>query len=253
MQGDLLVIDQENRLCVAYGIPTNVAASVSEQMIIVICSLTLAATFRVPIPALPSTEIRLFCAAKPATQSRRVTPEANRKIFSIAFVILLLDQLTKWIVVRTLRYGDEYVVIDGFFRFVHWGNTGAAWSLFRDNNHALLIVAIVAVIVLFLLRRHFGAELKLGQIALGCMFGGIIGNIIDRIRFDHVVDFIYFYVNRRSGAEIGFPAFNVADSGICIGVGLLFILSWQLDSDSGEVQPELAAESSESDSEPPAK
>ena len=195
----------------------------------------------------------MFSRAKFATQSRRVTPEANRRIFSLAFVILLLDQLTKWIVVRSLRYGDEYVVIDGFFRFVHWGNTGAAWSLFRDNNHALTIVALVAVVVLFLLRRHFGADLKLGQIALGCMFGGIIGNIIDRIRFDHVVDFIYFYVKRRSGSEIGFPAFNVADSGICVGVALLFILSWQLDTESPETPDPALAENAESDSESSAK
>lgn len=172
-----------------------------------------------------------------------MTPEANKRIFLIATVILILDQLTKEIVVRTLRYGGERVMIEDFFRFVHWGNTGAAWSLFRDNNVALLIVAIVAVVVLFLLRRHFGAETRLGQIALGLMFGGIIGNVIDRMRHDHVVDFIYFYVQRHSGKEIGFPAFNVADSAICVGVGLLFILSWQVESDAAKSLPSDPVES----------
>lgn len=161
-----------------------------------------------------------------------MTPEANKRIFVLAAVALVLDQITKEVVVRTLRYGGEYIVIEDFFRFVHWGNTGAAWSLFRDNNMALLVVAIIALIVLFLLRRHFGAETRLGQVALGLMFGGIVGNIIDRIRYDHVVDFIYFYVQRRSGQEIGFPAFNVADSAICVGVGLLFVLSWQADAEA---------------------
>lgn len=168
-------------------------------------------------------------------------PGADKRIFLVGLVTLLADQITKLIVVRTLRYGDEYVVLDGFFRFVHWGNTGAAWSLFRGNNHALSIVAIVAVFVLFLLRRHFGAETRLGQFALGLMFGGILGNIIDRLYYQHVVDFLYFYLYRRSGAELGFPAFNIADSAICVGVGLLFVLSWQLDTAAAPTKSEGVA------------
>ncbi|MGB0578549.1 MAG: signal peptidase II [Limisphaerales bacterium] len=164
----------------------------------------------------------------------RVTPDANKRIFLIAAIGLALDQLTKWIVIQTLPRGGEYMVIPEFFRFVHWGNTGAAWSMFRDNNYGLLIVAIIALVILFQLRRHFGAETKLGQFALGLMFGGIVGNIIDRIAHGHVVDFLYFYVKRRSGTEIGFPAFNVADSAICIGVGLLFVLSWHADESTAD-------------------
>jgi signal peptidase II len=156
-----------------------------------------------------------------------MSPESNRRIGLLALVILIADQVTKLIVVKTLPFGGEKVIIEGFFRFVHWGNTGAAWSMFSGNNHFLTGVAITALIVLFLMRKHFGAETRLGQIALGLMFGGIVGNIIDRIRIQHVVDFIYFYLNRRGGTEIGFPAFNVADSAICVGVVLLFILSWQ--------------------------
>jgi len=167
-----------------------------------------------------------------------VPPGADKRILLVGLIALLTDQITKLIVVRTLRYGDEYVVLDGFFRFVHWGNTGAAWSLFRGSNHALSIVAIVAVIVLFMLRRHFGADTRIGQFALGLMFGGILGNIIDRLYYQHVVDFLYFYIYRRSGAELGFPAFNVADSAICVGVGLLFVLSWQLDATGAPAEPE---------------
>ena len=59
--------------------------------------------------------------------------------------------------------------------------------------------------------------------------GGIAGNLVDRFTHRHVVDFIYFYIARRGGGEIGFPAFNVADSAICTGVALLFLLSWQKD------------------------
>jgi len=70
-----------------------------------------------------------------------------------------------------------------------------------------------------------------GQISLGLIFGGIAGNLVDRFAHGHVIDFLRFYVNRRGAGEIGFPAFNVADTAICTGVGLLFLLSWQKDHD----------------------
>ena len=146
---------------------------------------------------------------------------------AVALVIIALDQFTKWIVLKYLGYAQERVVIDGFFKFVHWGNTGAAWSMFHGNNELLAIISLVALMLLFLNRKHFEAHTFIGQIALGLMFGGITGNLIDRLWIKHVVDFIYFYVYRRGGAESGFPAFNVADSAICVGVGLLFIMSWK--------------------------
>ena len=155
----------------------------------------------------------------------------NWRITSLALAILALDQFTKWIVFRSLPAGaGEKEIIPGFFRLVHWGNTGAAWSMFRDNNKLLAVVALVALVVLFLMRHQFDLHRLGGQISLGLIFGGIIGNLVDRVRIGHVVDFLYFYVVRRDGREAGFPAFNVADSAICIGVGLLFILSLQTES-----------------------
>src|SRR5580693_9049357 len=152
---------------------------------------------------------------------------ANRRIVLIALAVLALDQATKLLVLRWLGPTQERVVVDGFFRFVHWGNTGAAWSLFRDQNDLLAIVSIVALLGLFLWRRHFHIQSALGQISLGLIFGGIAGNLMDRLRYHQVIDFLRFYLNRRSGQEIGFPAFNVADSAICVGVGLLILLSWK--------------------------
>ena len=70
-------------------------------------------------------------------------------------------------------------------------------------------------------RRHFGAETALGQLALGLILGGVVGNLVDRVVHHHVVDFLQFYIPFR------FPAFNVADSGICTGVGLMFVQSFQ--------------------------
>lgn len=147
----------------------------------------------------------------------------------IAAFVLGLDQLTKAIVLRFLGYADERVMVQGFFKFVHWQNTGAAWSLFSGNNGVLAIVALVALFVLFLGRRHFDSRTLLGQTAFALIIGGILGNLIDRLFRRHVIDFLYFYVQQRSGGEIGFPAFNVADTAICTGVGLVFLLTLRND------------------------
>ena len=146
---------------------------------------------------------------------------------SIAGVTLVLDQLTKVWATRLLGFGDELEVVPGFFRLVHWQNTGAAWSLFPGKNQLLAVVSLAAVIALFFARHHFEAHTRQGQVALGFLFGGILGNLVDRFRMDHVIDFLYFYVQRRGGGEAGFPAFNVADSAITSGVVLLLWLSWQ--------------------------
>ena len=153
--------------------------------------------------------------------------DSNWRILWLALGVIALDQLTKFVVLKYLGFYEERIVLKGFFRFVHWHNTGAAWSMFSGNNGVLAVVAIIAVIALFLARRHFDAHRLGGQISLGLIFGGIIGNLMDRLRVGHVVDFLYFYIIRRDGSEAGFPAFNVADSAICVGVGLLFVLSWR--------------------------
>src|SRR6266702_7475842 len=151
----------------------------------------------------------------------------NRRIAAIALLVIALDQATKQVVLRFLGYAQEKVVVEGFFKFVHWGNTGAAWSLFRGNNQLLAVVAVVALGVLFFSRHHFDSRTLRGQVAFGLIVGGIVGNLIDRLWAGHVIDFIYFYVQQRGGTEIGFPAFNVADSAICTGVGLVFLITWK--------------------------
>jgi signal peptidase II len=166
---------------------------------------------------------------------REMLRTPNRRVAAIALLVVGLDQLTKQIVLRFLGYSQEKIVIEGFFKFVHWGNTGAAWSLFRGNNGLLATIAVVALIVLFLSRHHFDARSLMGQLAFGLICGGIVGNLIDRLWAKHVIDFLYFYVQQRGGNEIGFPAFNVADSAICTGVGLIFLLTWR--SERGRIEP----------------
>ena len=145
----------------------------------------------------------------------------------VASAIVLGDQLTKAVLVRNLDYGQQFEVLLGFFRFVHWGNTGAAWSLFYGNNGLLAIVALLSLFALFVNRHYFDFHTVPGQWALGLMLGGILGNLIDRIAAGHVIDFLYFYIYRRGLGELGFPAFNLADMAICSGVALMAILAHQ--------------------------
>lgn len=160
------------------------------------------------------------------------------RVFNLALAIIIFDQATKLLVLKYLGFEKSRTVIDGFFELVHWGNTGAAWSMFTGYNGMLAVVAGLALVGLFFARHHFSIHTLGGQISLGLIFGGIAGNLIDRVRVGHVVDFLHFYVYRRDGHIAGFPAFNVADSAICVGVGLLFLLSWQ----SGNT-PEATSES----------
>jgi signal peptidase II len=159
----------------------------------------------------------------------------NRMMIGVGFAIICLDQLSKWTVLECLPRGAEWVVLEGFFRLVHWTNTGAAWSSFSGYNNALAIVGIIALVLLHLNRHRFEAHTRLGQVSLGLVFGGIVGNLADRLIHKHVVDFLLFYVERRGGSEAIFPAFNIADAAICIGVGLVFVASLRnghADSDS---------------------
>lgn len=164
--------------------------------------------------------------------------KVNRRLGLLALVVLILDQLTKLVVLRFLGPTQERVVVPGFFKFVHWENTGAAWSLFHDRNGILAAVSALAMVGLYVWRRHFYAHLALGQVSLGLIFGGIAGNLVDRLHYHQVIDFIRFYLVRHSGEEIGFPAFNIADSAICVGVGLLILVSWRHEEDPGRGKPQ---------------
>jgi signal peptidase II len=160
------------------------------------------------------------------------------RIGFVALTVFVLDQLAKQVVRSYLAFDEERVLMPGFFKLVHWRNTGAAWSFFRGHNVELTIIGLAAIFVLFLTRHHFDIHTRGGQVSLGLIFGGILGNLTDRLLRNHVTDFLYFYVNPRGGEEIGFPAFNVADSAICVGVGLLLLLSWQSESrDAPAVEP----------------
>ena len=170
-----------------------------------------------------------------------MSEKSTRRILALAAVVFALDQFTKWLVLRSIKLWDEIVIIPGFFNLAHRDNTGAAWSMFTGNNAVLATVALLALVALFLARKHFNAHTVVGQIAFGLVFGGITGNLTDRLLPTRhaVVDFLHFYMARRGTSEIfDFPAFNVADSAICTGVVLIFLITWK---NENERKPEETA------------
>jgi signal peptidase II len=156
----------------------------------------------------------------PKSRIQRIS--AYRLLLSIAVAVFVLDQLSKgWIVSRLPypTYGEPRAirVIDGFFYIVYVGNTGAAWSMFSGQGVVLGALAVATLVAIFIWRRALGLRSQVAQICFGLLCGGIAGNLVDRLRHGHVIDFIDLHF----GSYV-YPTFNVADSGICVGV-LLYL------------------------------
>jgi signal peptidase II len=141
----------------------------------------------------------------------------------IALVVVLLDRWTKHIVAKRISLYSHIQVIPGFFSLTHTENTGAAFSLFADSNAhwktAMLIVfsMIALIVVSVLLWKNHHAHVATG-IGLSLIMGGALGNLWDRLTRGRVVDFLLLYVKRYQ-----WPVFNLADSAIVIGAGLLVL------------------------------
>lgn len=148
-----------------------------------------------------------------------------RLFFVVAIIVLLLDRGTKWIVQATLPYGtysksNMVEVIPNFFYICHIGNTGAAWGLFHGKSFLLALFSILALFLLYLFKNALGLRNLHAQLSLGLVTGGILGNLYDRLVFNHVVDFLDFHL-----IVYRWPAFNIADSCILIGVTIFIWLS----------------------------
>ena len=132
-------------------------------------------------------------------------------------LLVLLDQGSKAMVISRIPHQEVMPVLPGYFNLTHLHNTGAAFSLLRDNNLFFILLSSAVFLVLIFLRRHFtGRLMRSGWILL---LAGIVGNVTDRLRLGHVTDFLDFQFG-----SYHWPAFNVADSCICIAAAL-FLLS----------------------------
>ncbi len=141
----------------------------------------------------------------------------------LAIAVIVLDIWTKALVLTRIDMHETIPVIPNFFQLVHVRNTGAAFGIGANAASRIVpmllnagAIAVFCVVVVYALRSAVTDRLL--QTGLHLILGGAIGNLLDRFRFGYVVDFLDVYVGRYH-----WPAFNVADSAICIGIGLLFL------------------------------
>lgn len=141
--------------------------------------------------------------------------------FLIALFVLALDRATKWVIARNIALHGSIQVIPGFFRITHVENRGAAFGLFADSPaqwkiYMLVMFSIVALVIVSALLWRNSHTMTTTGVGLSLILGGALGNLWDRLLSGKVVDFLLFYIGQYQ-----WPAFNVADSAIVIGAGLL--------------------------------
>lgn len=138
--------------------------------------------------------------------------------YIIALIIILIDQLTKWIVVKSMELGESIIVIDNFFYLTSHRNRGAAWGILQGQMVFFYIVTIIVILGVIYYMQKYARNDKLLAIGLSFVLGGAFGNFIDRVFRQEVVDFFDFYI-----FNYNFPIFNVADSALTVGVVFVII------------------------------
>ncbi|MCI0712725.1 MAG: signal peptidase II [Chloroflexi bacterium] len=141
-------------------------------------------------------------------------------LLGVALLTIILDQITKWIVVQSLDYSETWepiAALSGIFDITYTRNTGAAFGMAREFGGIFLIIAIAVVGAILYYYRTLPEGNVLMRIALGLQMGGAVGNAVDRVTRGFVVDFFHLH---------GWPIFNIADSAIVVGVVVLIITMW---------------------------
>jgi signal peptidase II len=149
----------------------------------------------------------------------------------LSFAVVALDQTTKHAIRSRLALGEFIPVVPGCFDLRYIQNTGAAWGMLEGLNHWLVVLSLLMLVAIIGFRRHFLPDALVPKIAAGLIIGGIASNLMDRVRLNYVVDFLDFFWRSHH-----FPAFNVADASICVGVGL-YLISQFRPSASSPAQP----------------
>ena len=184
------------------------------------------------------------------TLDRLGRTRAYRLFWAVALGVLLLDQATKVWIDAVIPYGtydpgrgpggeSPVVVVPGFFQLVHIGNEGAAWGILGGYRLLLVLVAFGALGAIYFYRGSLELKRPSMQFCFGMIVGGIIGNLVDRLLYGHVVDFLDVHLPGIPFLGIEpyrWPAFNVADSGISCGVVLYLIISFFPGSPSGAAE-----------------
>lgn len=140
-------------------------------------------------------------------------------LLALTPLILVIDQLTKLYIDGSMKLYQSIPVIDGLFSITYLRNRGAAFSFLSDASWRLpffILATIIAVIAILVAFNKLRDEQRFAAVSLTLILSGAVGNLIDRVRMGEVIDFLDVYWRSHH-----WPAFNVADSAICIGVGLL--------------------------------
>ncbi len=147
-------------------------------------------------------------------------------ILFLSLPLYALDQITKWFVLRCVHPDDpQKPVIPDFFSLVNVTNTGAAFGSFRNNNTFFIVLSCIALLVVLALLLRRGSPDALRDLSLALLLAGIMGNLTDRFIHGHVIDFLLFDLHVPLAHP--WPAFNVADSCICIAVICFIIHSFK--------------------------
>ncbi len=142
-------------------------------------------------------------------------------LLGVALLIFVADQGSKYLVLRDLAYGETWNPITSLKRLVSLTlvtNTGGAFGLLPDLGTLFAVVAIIVVIAILLYERHIPTDEPWLRLALGMQLGGAAGNLVDRLHYGHVIDFIDFKI---------WPIFNLADSAVVVGVSILAFYFWR--------------------------
>lgn len=138
--------------------------------------------------------------------------------YIIAVFVIALDQFTKWLIVKNFELGESVQIMENFLYITSHRNRGAAWGILEGQMWFFYVVTVLAIIGIIFYMQKAPKKDALLKVSLALMLGGAIGNFIDRVSRQEVVDFINTYI-----FGYDFPIFNIADAALCIGVGLLIV------------------------------
>lgn len=141
----------------------------------------------------------------------------NKKVFAVSIITLLVDQISKGLIDACFTFGLRVPVIKHFFYITSCHNEGAAWSIFINQKVFILVCTFLALLLIYRYLYVFKLNTR-NNIAFGLLIGGIVGNLVDRVLFGYVRDFLDLYI-----VSYDYPVFNFADVAIVVGVFLLFI------------------------------
>lgn len=140
--------------------------------------------------------------------------------YVIAVVMIVIDQWTKYLVIENMTIGESIPVIENIFYLTSHRNPGAAWGILQGQMWFFYIITLIVVGIIIYYIEHYAKTNRLLGVSLGLVLGGAIGNLIDRVRFQEVVDFVDVYI-----FSYDYPIFNVADSSLVVGVILIGIIT----------------------------